>query len=96
MVRVCSIVYPFHSAIVVQVKKTRYAMLNPAPSVQSRTNCGRMRLMMSHAMVIVTGLIHAIHTGKAVWPEATNMEKSADAITIRIMTGAYVTINTLR
>src|SRR5215216_90094 len=96
IVRVCSILYPFQRAIVVHAKKARYAMLNPAPSVQSRTDCGRIRLRISHAMVIVTGLTAAIQTGKAVLPDATSMENKIDAIRMRRMTGAYVMINTLR
>lgn len=38
-------------------------MLNPAPSVQSRMNCGRMRLISIHAMVIVSGVMSAIQVG---------------------------------
>src|SRR5688572_10205952 len=99
MVRVCSILsflYPFQRVIVVQAKKARYAMLNPAPSVQSRTDCGRMRLRISQAMVIVTGLTAAIQTGKAVLPDATNIENRIDAMIITIRTGTYVMISTLR
>src|SRR5688572_31914586 len=96
MVRVCSIRYPFQRVIVVQAKKARYAMLNPAPSVQSRTDCGRRRLRISHAIVMVTGLTAAIQTGKAVFPDATSTENRIDATRTRIRTGAYVMISTLR
>src|SRR5215207_8937036 len=96
IVRVCGIPYAFQRVIVVQAKKAKYAMLKPAPSAASRTNCGRIRLMSSHAIVIVSGLIAAIQMGKAVLPEATNIENMIEAMMMRIRTGAYVMISTLR
>src|SRR5215213_4813815 len=75
MVRFFSIDYPFHRVMVVQAKNARYAILNPAPSVQSRTIWGSTRLMRSQTTIIVTGLTAAIQRGKAVLPEATSTEK---------------------
>jgi len=46
----------FQRVMVVQAKNAMYAMLKPAPSVQSRTNCGAMRFPISQAKVIVSGV----------------------------------------
>jgi len=74
--------------IVVQAKKAIKAMLKPAPSVASRMNCGRMRLMIIHTIVIVRGLIAAIQMGKDVLPDATKIENRMDAIMMKIRIGA--------
>ena len=78
----------FQRVKVVQVKKTKYAMLKPAPSKESVMSLGRMRLMRSHAIVAVTGLTAAIHTGKRVSFVATKNENRMDAIMMKISTGA--------
>src|SRR3990172_5957730 len=86
--------HKFQSVRVVQRKNAMNAMLKPAPSVQSRTNCGRMRLTMSQAMVMVSGVTPAIQTGKDVVPDATRIENRMDAAMINNKTGAYVMIRT--